>query len=152
MEARRQINEAQFAAGRHYQALHEAAFARPLHSLDLAAPVIDKNRYGIEPFSDQQRAAIHRLRVIDGTLAVRLGVDALVLVHGVLLGGRSVVDASRALPNTKANYWRTAFRLALDEIAALAGLATNRPKRPPVPERYALQAAAIVATVRKSAP
>ena len=30
-----------------------------------------------------------------------------------------------------------AFRLALDKIAALVGLAT-KPRRPPVPERYAL--------------
>jgi hypothetical protein len=54
--------------------------------------------------------------LIDGTLAVRLGIDALVLVHAVLLGGRSVVDASRGLPKAKASYWRTAFRFALDEI------------------------------------
>jgi hypothetical protein len=148
MEARRQISQAQFAAGRHYQALHEAAFARVLHSLDLVAPVIDENRYGIEPFSDQQHAAIRRLRMIDGTLALRLGVDVLELMQAVLLGGRSVVDASRALPTAKASYWRTAFRLALDEIAAFAGLTTTQPKRPPVPERYALQAAVMVATVR----
>jgi hypothetical protein len=45
-----------------------------------------------------------------------------------------------------------AFRLALDEIAALVGLATNKPKRPPVPERYALQAAVIVTAVRRGAP
>jgi hypothetical protein len=32
-----------------------------------------------------------------------------------------------------------AFRLALDEIAALVGLAT-KPRRLPVPERYGLQA------------
>jgi hypothetical protein len=42
--------------------------------------------------------------------------------------------------------------MALDEIGALAGLTTDRPKRPPVPERYALQAAVMVATVRNSAP
>ena len=51
----------------------------------------------------------------------------------------------------KASYWRTAFRLALDEIAAIAGLAT-KPRRPPVPERHALQAAVMVTTVRKGAP
>jgi hypothetical protein len=151
MEARRQISQALFEAGRHYQSLHEIAFAKALHSLDLSAPVIDKSRYGVEPFSDRQRDAIHRLRVIDGTLVLRLGVDVLVLVHAVLLGGRSVVDASRALPRAKASYWRTAFRLALDEIAALVGLATKA-RRPPVPERYALQAAVLVTTVRKSAP
>jgi hypothetical protein len=45
---------------------------------------------------------------------------------------------------------RTCARLALDEIAVFAGLATN-PRRPPVPERNALQTAAMVATVGKSA-
>jgi len=151
MEARHQISHAQFEAGRHYQSLHEIAFARALHSPDLAAPVIDKNRYGVEPFSDQQRFAIHRLRVIDGSIILRYGVDALELVRAVLLEGRSVVDASRGLGGGKANYWRTAFRLALDEIAALAGLAT-KPRRPPVPERCAVQTAAIVTVAMKSSP
>jgi hypothetical protein len=41
---------------------------------------------------------------------------------------------------------------ALDEIAAIAGIATDKPKRPPVPEGYALKTAALVATVRKGAP
>jgi len=123
-----------------------------VHSFDLTRPVIDRGRRLVEPFDDRQQDAIRRLRVIDGTLAVRLGVDVLMLVHAVLLSGRLVVDASRALPKTKANYWRTAFRLALDEIAALVGLATGKPKRPPVPERYALQAAVMVTTVPKSAP
>jgi hypothetical protein len=77
MEARHQISEAQFAAGRHYRSLHEIAFERALHSLELAAPMIDKGCYGVEPFSDRQRAAIHRLRVIDGTLALRHGIDTL---------------------------------------------------------------------------
>jgi hypothetical protein len=106
MVARHQISQSQFEAGRHYQSLHEIAFARALHSLDLAAPVIDKNRYGVELFSDRQRAAIHRLRVIDGSIALRLGIDVLVLVQAVLLGGRSVVDASRRLPRVKASYCR----------------------------------------------
>jgi hypothetical protein len=77
------------------------------------------------PFSDQQRAAIHRLRVIDGSIVLRHGIDALVLVHAVLLSGRSVVDASQQLGGGKASYWRMAFRLALNEIAALVGLATE---------------------------
>lgn len=66
----------------------------------------------------------------------------------VQLGGRSVTDASHQ-GGRKANYWRTVFRLALDKIAALVELASKPARRPPVPERYALQAAAMVATVRK---
>ena len=61
-----------------------------------------------------------------------------------------MVGASRGLGGGKASYWRTAFRLALDEIAAHVGLATKA-RRPPVPERHALQAAGMVTTVRKSA-
>jgi hypothetical protein len=114
--------------------------------------VIDQGRRLVEPFDDRQRVAIRRLRVIDGTLALRLGVDVLTLVRAVLLEGRSVISASRGLAGGKAGYWRMAFRLALDEIATLVGLATNRPKRPPVPERYALQTAMMVAAVRKGAP
>jgi hypothetical protein len=68
-----------------------------------------------------------------------------------LLSGHSIVEASRQLGGGKGSYWRTVFRLALDEIAALVGLATNGPKRPPVPERYALETAAMVATVQKGA-
>ena len=56
-----------------------------------------------------------------------------------------MVDASRGLPRAKPAYWRMSFRLALDEIAALVGLAT-KPRRPPVPERYALEAAVMVTT------
>lgn len=111
MHARRHISEAQFAAGRHYQALHEVAFAAPLRSLDLTRPVIDMGHHLVEPFDDRQRDAIRRLRVIDGALALRLGIDVLELVQAVLLGGRPVVGASRQLGGGKASYWRTAFRL-----------------------------------------
>jgi hypothetical protein len=151
MNARHQIDDAQFAAGRHYQALHETAFASALHSADPARPVIDGGRNVVEPFNDKQRDAIRQLRVIDGTLLLRLGIDALALLHAVLLGGRSVASASRQLAAGDVSYWRMAFRLALDKIAALVGLAT-KPTRPALPERYALQAAVLATTVRKSAP
>jgi hypothetical protein len=151
MNARHQIDDAQFAAGRHYQALHETAFASALHSADPARPVIDGGRNVVEPFNDKQRDAIRQLRVIDGTLLLRLGIDALALLHAVLLGGRSVASASRQLAAGDVSYWRLAFRLALDKIAALVGLAT-KPTRPALPERYALQAAVLATTVRKSAP
>ena len=80
-----------------------------------------------------------------------VGIDVLVLVHAVLLGGRPVVGASCQLSGGKASYWRMAFRLVFNEIAALVGLATKR-RRPPVPERYASQVAVMVTTVRKGAP
>ena len=150
MEARHQISEAQFAAGRHYQALHEAAFASPLRSLDPARPVIDGGRY-VEPFNDRQRRATQRLRVVDGSIVLRFGIDVLVLVHAVLLGGRSIASAARQQPGgMPVKFWACAFRLALDEVAALAGLAT-KPERQPLPERCALQAAVMVASVLKVA-
>jgi hypothetical protein len=34
---------------------------------------MDKGRRAVDPFTDRQQDAIRRLRVIDGTLAVRLG-------------------------------------------------------------------------------
>ena len=148
----RPIAEAQFAAGRHYRALHEVAFAPALRSVDPARPVIDQGRHLVEPFDDRQRDAIRRLRVIDGTLVVRLGIDVLQLLQSVLLGGRAVVGASRELGGGgKASYWRAAFRLALDEIAALLGRATKPTRRPPIPERYAVQAAVMVTAVGKGA-
>ena len=103
MEARHQISEAQFAAGRHYQALHEVAFASALRSTDPARPVIDQGRHLVEPFDDRHRDAIRRLRVIDGTLTLRLGVGVLALLQAVLLGGRPVVGASRGLGGGKAS-------------------------------------------------
>jgi hypothetical protein len=83
--------------------------------------------------------------VIDGTLGVRLGSThsrSSMLCCSAALGRRRVAWARRG---------SAAFRLALDEIAALLGLAT-KPRRPPGPERYALQAAVMVTTVRKGAP
>jgi hypothetical protein len=104
-----------------------------------------------EPFNDRQRVAIRRLRIINGTVALRLGCDVLMLVHAVLLGGRSVASATRDQPGAAdINYWRAAFRLALDEIAALAGLATKQPVRPALPEKCALQAAVMLATVQNA--
>jgi hypothetical protein len=150
MNARHQIDDAQFAAGRFYQNLNEQAFASALSSADPERPVIDGGRH-YEPFNDRQRVAIRRLRVINGTVALRLGVDTLVLVHAVLLTGRSVASAARDQPGAAdINYWRAAFRLALDEIAALAGLATKQPVRPALPEKCALQAAVMLATVQNA--
>ena len=138
-EARHQISEAQFAAGRQDHALHEVTFSSALRSEDPARPAT-------AALDDRQCDAIRRLRVIDGTLVVRLGIEVLELLKAVLLGGRAVVGASRELGGGgKASYWRAAFRLALDEIAALLGLAIKPARRPPVPERHALQAAAMVA-------
>jgi hypothetical protein len=151
MEARHQITEAQFAAGRHYQSLHEIAFASALRSADPARPVID-GHHTIDPFNDRQRDAIRRLRVTDGTLGVRLGIDALIsCMRCCWAAARWSTPRARCRAPRRATGARR-FRFLLDEIAALVGLATNRPKRPPVPEHYALQAAVMVAVVRKSSP
>ena len=139
MEARHQISETQFAAGRHYQALHEIAFASALRSADPARPVIDEGRRVVDPFDDRQRDAIRRLRVIDGTLALRLGVDALALLHAVLLDGRSVVSASRALTGGTASYWRVTFRLDV-----LLMLGTDFPYRQFYPEGHGVRIAEVV--------
>ncbi len=146
MHARKQIGEAQFHAGRLYQDLHEQAFASAVRSADPARPVIDGGRI-YEPFNDRQRDAIRRLRVIDGTIAVRLGFDAVTLVRTVLLEGSSVASAARRQLAGTVKFWRTVLQLALDEIAAIAGLAT-RPRRPAVPEGVSLRVAAIAATVQ----
>jgi len=68
---------------------------------------------------------------------------------------RSSASASHQLAADDVCHWRMAFRLALDEIAALVGLAT-KPKRPPMPARPRADALRLVdsgdvATVRKSA-
>ena len=68
---------------------------------------------------------------------------------------RSSASASHQLAADDVGHWRMAFRLALDEIAALVGLAT-KPKRPPMPARPRADALRLVdsgdvATVRKSA-
>jgi len=113
-----------------------------------AASIVRPTCRHMRGFNDTQRDAIKRLRVIDGTVALRLGIDALVFVHAVLLGGKSVASASRRQPGgLSPKIWSAILRLSLDEIAALAGLAT-KPTRPALPERYALQAAVLATTVR----
>jgi hypothetical protein len=74
------------------------------------------------------------------------------VLQAVLLEGTPGCRRVRQLGGGKASYWRTAFRLVLDEITELAGLAIDKPERPPVPERYALQAAVMVATVGRGRP
>src|SRR5262249_26122748 len=99
---------------------------------DLTQPVIDKTHQIADRSTTSSRTPSAGC-VIDGALVLRLGIDVLKLMQAVLLGGRSVAGASRQ-GGWKAGHWRTAFRPALAEIAAMAGIATDKRKRPPVSE------------------
>jgi hypothetical protein len=55
--------------------------------------------------------------------------------------------AARRCVDREPKFWSCCFRRALNEIAAIAGFST-RPTRAALPERCALQVAAVVASAR----
>jgi len=132
MRARRQIDKAQYLAGRDYQTLYGLAYLGAIGTIDpgRAHSAITAGRSGI---SDEQRRAATILRGVDQTVIKLLGVNALDLARDVLTEGlsidRAVRQRSEKIARSEVEHWGWLFRRALDVLAFKLGYASSPHKR-----------------------
>lgn len=127
---RRQIDDAQYAAGRHYQALCEAAEVSGVRAMDTTKEPVDGRGATSFPFTDRQLRAMKELAAMSQAIRGRHGTDgealvSAVLVHRMFLGqvieSRGVPISDRALRNFG---WY--LRQCLETLAIALGYAQPR--------------------------
>jgi hypothetical protein len=123
LHARRQIDEAQYHAGRAFQHDFETAERGP-RAIDPGRQYVDGGR-SPEPITEAQRKAVLRLNRAEH----ELGADGAALVHEILIQGRSLSTAAisrGSLGERHDRYVGQRFRECLDCLARFYGLATER--------------------------
>ena len=125
LHSHKQIDEAQYRAGRAFQSDWERAERGP-RAVDPTREYVDGVQTR-EPVTEAQRKAVLRLNRIER----ELGADGSALVHDVLLKGMTMVQVGqrRSLKSARWNdYFSRRFRECLDRLALAYGFATE--KRP----------------------
>src|SRR5689334_12768058 len=118
LHSHRQIDEAQFQAGRAFQGDWEKAERGP-RAVDPARDYVDGGQ-GREPITEGQRQAVLRLNRAER----ELGADGSALVHDVLVSGLTMeqVGQRRGLRTQRWNdYFSKRLRECLDRLALLYG-------------------------------
>ena len=124
LHSHRQIDEAQYQAGRAFQSDWEKAERGP-RAVDPARDYVDGGQ-GREPITESQRKAVLRLNRAER----ELGADGSALVHDVLVHGLTMeqVGRRRDLSTQRwQDYFSKRFRECLDRLALLYGFATEHP-------------------------
>lgn len=124
LHSHRQIDEAQFQAGRAFQSDWEKAERGP-RAVDPTRDYVDGGQ-GREPITESQRKAVLRLNQAER----ELGADGSALVHDVLVQGLTMeqVGRRRDLSTQRwQDYFSKRFRECLDRLALLYGFATEHP-------------------------
>jgi hypothetical protein len=124
LHSHRQIDEAQFQAGRAFQSDWEKAERGP-RAVDPTRDYVDGGQ-GREPITESQRKAVLRLNRAER----ELGADGSALVHDVLVHGLTMeqVGRRRDLSTQRwQDYFSKRFRECLDRLALLYGFATEHP-------------------------
>jgi len=123
LHVRRQIDEAQYHAGRAFQYDFEVAERGP-QAIDPSKEAVDGGRIP-EPITEQQRKAVRRLNIANG----RLGADGSALTHAILIGRQtcSQVAGARGLSGERwEKYFGMRFRECLDCLALVYGFAMEK--------------------------
>jgi hypothetical protein len=124
LHSHRQIDEAQYQAGRAFQNDWEKAERGP-RAVDPTREYVDGGQMR-EPITEGQRMAVLRLNRAER----ELGADGSALVHDVLVHGLTMdqVGQRRGLRTQRWNeYFSRRFREWLDRLALLYGFATEHP-------------------------
>jgi hypothetical protein len=127
MHARRQIDEAQFTAGRYWQWMYERSCVGPVCAVDTSKEPVDGGSFP-EPLTDGQMLALRRIRSAAATLGQR---DAR-LVEDVLGHGMFIADAARARgfhSESAIAGWRFIFQRSLDVLAVEFNFANKLGRR-----------------------
>lgn len=122
LHSHRQIDEAQFRAGRAFQSDWEQAERGP-RAVDPARDYVDGGQ-AREPITEGQRRAVLRLNRAER----ELGADGSALVHDVLVSGMTMeqVGQRRGLKTQRWNdYFSKRLRECLDRLALLYGFASE---------------------------
>lgn len=120
---RRQIDEAQYHAGREFQSDFEAAERGP-KAIDFTKEAVDGGQMP-EPITERQRRAGMQLAIIYRAL----GQDGQALTHDVLVHNktRAQIAASRGLVGRRwEEYYGMRFRECLDCLAEVYGFAMHK--------------------------
>jgi hypothetical protein len=123
LHSHRQIEEAQYQAGRAFQDDWEKAERGP-QALDPTRDYVDASPTR-EPITERQRKAVLRLNRVER----ELGADGSALVHEVLILGMTMeqVGVRRTLRGQRwMDYFSKRFRECLDRLALIYGFATER--------------------------
>lgn len=122
LHVRSQIDDAQYAAGRHWQNLYEAAEIGGVRAMDTTKEPVDGGGFLTEPITDRQRDAAREL----GRLSRSLGQDGDALVRSVL-GHRWFIEqiaAARGIESRRGiEYLGRRFRECLETLARELGYA-----------------------------
>lgn len=122
----RQIDEAQYQAGRAFQNDWERAERGP-RAIDPTREYVDGEQMR-EPITEAQRKAVLRLNRAER----ELGADGSALVHDILVHGMSMeqIGERRGLRAQRwKDYFSRRFRECLDRLALLYGFANGHPAR-----------------------
>ena len=129
LHSHRQIDEAQYQAGRAFQDDWERAERGP-QAIDPGRDYVDGGQ-GREPITEGQRKAVLRLNRAER----ELGADGSALVHDVLVRGMTMeqVGQRRCLQSQRwKDYFSRRFHECLNRLALLYGFATDTtPRKPP---------------------
>jgi hypothetical protein len=123
LHSHRQIDEAQYQAGRAFQDDWEKAERGP-QAVDPTREYVDGGR-AREPITERQRRAVLRLN----GAARELGADGSTLVHEVLILGMTMeqVGQRRGLRGQRwIDYFARRFKECLDRLALIYGFATDK--------------------------
>ena len=122
LHSHRQLDDAQYQAGRAFQNDWERAERGP-QAVDPTRDYVDGVR-AREPVTESQRMAVLRLHRAER----ELGADGAALVHDVLIKGMTMdqVGQRRALSSQRwYDYFSRRFRECLDRLALVYGFATK---------------------------
>ena len=123
MHSHRHVDEAQYQAGRAFQADWEKAERGP-QAVDPTRDYVDGGQ-AREPITEGQREAVLRLNRAQR----ELGADGSALVHDILVQGMTMelIGERRGLRAQRWNdYFARRFRECLDRLALMYGFATER--------------------------
>jgi hypothetical protein len=127
MHSRRQIDQAQFMAGRAYQELIDRAEVSGVRSVDLEKTRISGTSF-FDPLNDARQKASNRLHQVEGALIERHGQEGLAVTRGVLSSRKSVEMIAREHGASSERDIRSVgwlFRKCLDAVARKFGFANS---------------------------
>jgi hypothetical protein len=125
MHNSRQVDEAQFLAGRHWQRQHETAELGVIKAIDPTKEAVDGGRFA-EPLTDEKAKALGAL----ARSARLLGLEGNAIVNDILGAGMTVRQAAEKRnlsTEQERKYVGRRFRECLDTLAHFFGYASRGP-------------------------
>jgi hypothetical protein len=122
LHARRQIDDAQFRAGREWQDTYESTCIGKIGSIDFMKEPVDGTPRRTEPITDRTQAAARKLARWDRIL----GLDGCAIIRDILITGMTMEQIARRrgdLARTAPEYFGRRFRECLTTLAMEMGYA-----------------------------